>query len=451
MECCELPIPSVSVTVSGLASGGQERSDRGLAEWRTHGALPIAAGLGYSIGVIHVYSLGAFMEPLQNAFGWSRADASLGLTIVGMASAVAALPIGLVVDRLGPRRVGLIGVLLMAVSFGLLSTATGTLSNWILLWSVIAFASFWVQTTVWTSAVATRFETSRGLAFAVTLSGGSLAAAALPPLATALIGRFEWRGAFLALAVSWGVLVFAAVLFFFRGARDGPRRAEITETSAVADTPAEDSPATVAPAVELPGVTLGAGMRSATFYKLLAAAGLFAFTTLGVVVHLVPILRASGAAPLAAAGTASLVGLFSIAGRLGVGFLLDRFPGRVVGACAYLVPIAGAALLLLDGTNPVSQTIAAALFGLTLGAEVDVIAYLASRYFGLKNFGGLFGCMVGALSLGTAFGPLAAGATFDRFGGYEPFLILTIVLMALSSLALASLKRPPEWSVPQPQ
>lgn len=431
MNDCEHPVASVRVTVDGIT------------EWRRYGTLPVSAGLGYSIGVIHVYSLGAFMEPLQTAFGWSRADASLGLTIVGMASAAAALPIGLVVDRLGPRRVGLTGVLLMAVAFGLLGTATGTLSNWILLWSVIAFASFWVQTTVWTSAVATRFETSRGLAFAVTLSGGSLAAAALPPLATALIGRFDWRGAFLALAVLWGVLVFAAVLFFFRGARDGRR---VPDAQPAGATDARDD---TAPTVELPGVELRAGLRSATFYKLLIAAGLFAFTTLGVVVHLVPILRASGAAPLAAAGTASLVGIFSIVGRLGVGFLLDRLPGRIVGACAYLVPIAGAALLLFDGDNPVSQTVAAALFGLTLGAEVDVIAYLASRYFGLRNFGGLFGGMVAALSLGTAFGPLAAGATFDRFGGYAPFLILTIVLMALSSLALASLARPPEWTVPE--
>lgn len=405
----------------------------GVAEWRRYGLVPIAAGMGYSIGVIHVYSLGAFIEPLQNAFGWSRADASLGLTIVGIASAVAALPIGLAVDRLGPRRVGLVGVVLMAVAFGLLSTTTGSLTNWILLWSVVAFASFWVQTTVWTSAVASRFETSRGLAFAVTLSGGSLAAAALPPLATALIGEFGWRGAFVALAVLWGSLVIVVVFLFFRGAQDEKR-------ARPADAP--KAPA----AADLPGLTLAEGLRTITFYQLLTAAGLFAFTTLGVVVHLVPILRGAGAAPLAAAGTASLVGVFSIVGRLGVGFLLDRFPGRVVGACAYLVPIAGAALLLFDGTNPVSQSIAAALFGLTLGAEVDVIAYLASRYFGLKNFGGLFGGMVAALSLGTAFGPLASGATFDRFGSYTPFLILTIVLMGLSSLALATLRSPPDWS-----
>ena len=56
-----------------------------LGEWRRYGKVPIAAGLGYSMGVIHVYSLGAFMEPLQQSFGWSRAETSVGLTIVGMA------------------------------------------------------------------------------------------------------------------------------------------------------------------------------------------------------------------------------------------------------------------------------------------------------------------------------------------------------------------------------
>ncbi|UXA17930.1 MFS transporter [Mycobacterium sp. SMC-4] len=430
-----------------------------VVEWRRFGKVPIAAGLGYSMGVIHVYCLGAFMQPLQDEFGWSRAQASVGLTIVGMAAAAAALPIGLMVDRLGPRRVGICGVILMAASFALMGSATGSMANWILLWALLAFASFWVQTTVWTSAVASRFEHSRGLAFAVTLSGGSLAAAVFPPLATALIGFWGWRGAFVGLALMWGALVLLAVTLFFRGAQDDARdgdqdvrTAPDSEPTApplptAVDVSRTPDPEVVAAPAELPGITLREGLRSLTFYQLLLAAGLFAFTTLGVVVHLVPILRDAGAEPLAAAGTASLVGVFSIVGRLGVGLLLDRFSGRVVGACAYLVPIAGSALLLFDGANPVSQTVAAALFGLTLGAEVDVIAYLASQYFGLRNFGGLFGGLVAALSLGTAFGPLASGATSDIFGGYAPFLVLTMVLMGLSSVALALLKPAPDWSL----
>ncbi len=108
----------------------------------------------------------------------------------------------------------------------------------------------------------------------------------------------------------------------------------------------------------------------------------------------------------------------------------------------FVLPIVACALLFHDGANPLSQSIAAAIFGLTVGAEVDVIAYLVSRHFGLKNFGVFSGAMIGALALGVAFGPLGAGAAFDRYGSYAQFLMLTMAFMAVSSLALASLGQP---------
>jgi predicted MFS family arabinose efflux permease len=131
-----------------------------------------------------------------------------------------------------------------------------------------------------------------------------------------------------------------------------------------------------------------------------------------------------------------------VVGRLGTGVLLDRFAANWVGATVFLLPILSCALLLFDGTNPLSQSVAAAIFGLTVGAEVDVIAYLVSRHFGLKHFGVFSGAMIGALALGVAFGPLGAGAAFDRYGSYAQFLMLTMVFMAVSSLALATLSRP---------
>jgi MFS family permease len=108
----------------------------------------------------------------------------------------------------------------------------------------------------------------------------------------------------------------------------------------------------------------------------------------------------------------------------------------------FLLPIAACALLFAYGESPLSQSVAAAIFGLTVGAEVDVIAYLASQHFGLKHFGVFSGAMIGALALGAAFGPLAAGAAFDRYGSYRQFLVLTMVFMAASSLAMGTLSRP---------
>jgi MFS family permease len=157
----------------------------------------------------------------------------------------------------------------------------------------------------------------------------------------------------------------------------------------------------------------------------------------------VPILTERGASPLGAAGIASIVGIFSFIGRLGTGLLLDRFSGRVVGACAFLLPVVSCLLLLFDGARPGSQAVASALLGLTVGAEVDVIAYLVSRHFGLKSYGTIFGAVVAAMAAGGALGPLAAGWVFDTSGGYSYFLTATLIFMLVSSLALATLKKLP--------
>jgi MFS family permease len=400
-----------------------------MAEWRSYWFLPFAAALGYATSVLHIYSFGPFIEPLQQEFGWSRAQISSGIMIASVISALFCVPIGILVDKVGPRRLALVGIVAMCGSVALLSTATGTKANWYLLWVGTAIGTLWIQATVWTSAVNSRFEASRGLALAITLSGAAISATIFPLAATWLIGEYGWRTAFQALSGMWLMLVFPLMFLCFRSAHD-----DVKKTTAGKS---------VSPQRILKGITIGQGLRSPALYKLLLASGLFSFTAIGLVVHFVPILTDRGAEPLNAAATASLVGIFSIIGRLGTGFLLDRFPGHLIGACAFLIPLIGCSLLLVDGSNPLYQAIAAAVFGLTLGAEVDVIAYLAAKYFGLKNFGALYGSLVMALSMGTAFGPMTAGALYDSFNSYMPFLQLTMFLMGISAITLFTLGSTP--------
>lgn len=404
-----------------------------LGEWRSYWFLPLAAALGYATSVLHVYSFGPFIEPLQQEFNWSRAQISSGLTVASIVSALFCIPIGILVDRVGPRRLGLIGILLMCGSVALLSTATGTKANWVMLWVGTAIGTLWIQATVWTSAVNSRFEASRGLALAITLSGAAISATVFPLIATWLIGEYGWRFAFRGLSGLWVLFVFPIIFVCFRSAHDERKKpAKVSEKT-------KSTP----PPRVLTGLTLAEGLRSSALYKLLMASALFSFTAIGTVVHFVPILTDRGAEPLAAAGMASLVGIFSIVGRLGTGFLLDRFRAHLIGALAFMIPLLGCSLLLLDGSNPMYQALAAAIFGLTLGSEVDVIAYLAAKYFGLKNFGALYGALVMALSMGTAFGPLTAGAVYDNYDSYTPFLQLTMILMGASALALFSLGSTP--------
>jgi MFS family permease len=402
------------------------------AEWANYWYLPIVAALGYSAAGLHVYGIGPLMEPIHREFGWTRAQTLSGSAMVSVVIAFASVPMGVLIDRLGPRRIALIGLLLIGGAVASLGTATGSMANWFALWALVAICSIPVQATVWTSAVVSRFDASRGLALAVTLCGASIGAFAFPLLSTWLVETSGWREAFFGLGGIWALALLPLVFLFFRGVQDSGSVARRQSRAAGA---------------LLPGLTLAEAMRTSAFYRLLFATLFFTFSIFGSVVNFVPILTGSGAAPMTAASAASLVGIFSLIGRLGTGAVLDRLPAHIVGSICFLIPIPACALLLLD-ISGIGYFAAAAMFGLTLGSEVDVITYLATRYFGLKNFGAIQGALLAATALGAALGPLGAGATYDQFGSYAHFLTLTIVLMLISSIIIGTGHRakPPELS-----
>lgn len=400
--------------------------DGALAEWRRYGILPIAAALGYATCVIHIYGLGVFIEPISKEFGWSRTATTVGLTLSTVIQALCAIPIGMAVDRFGPRKMAIIGVALTCAAFANLSNATGDMANWYLIWIVMSLASLPIQATIWTSAVASRFHASRGIALAVTLCGASVALIVFPFLGTELIQAYGWRDAMRIEALIWLAVAWPIVIFLFRGAQD--EKVPAGETKAAA--------------AILPGMSLIDGLKTTIFLRLLIVALLFTFAMIGLNVHFPLILKGYGFTPLEAAGLASLIGWFSIPGRIVTGFMLDRLRASLVGAVAFLLPGIACAILLFGGGSGMSVALAAAFIGFTLGAEVDVLVYLTTRYFGLRNFGGLYGGILAALSVGTAFGPLAASRVFDVWTSYDPFLMSTLVMMGLSSLLLASLPRP---------
>ena len=393
-------------------------------EWRAHAMVPVAAGLGYATSVIHIYGIGPYLAPIAQEFGWSRTEVTFGLTIATLVQAVGGVLIGLAVDRFGPRRFGVVGMLLIGAAFSLLGMADGSLVQWYLLWTLLAFTALPVQASVWTAAVASLFHVSRGMAFAVTLCGASIAAGVFPLMATYAIAQWGWRAAFSIHAGVWLLVAFPLIFLFFHGRYDRGRK-----------TGAEARPR------DLPGASLAEGLRSTVYHRLFLASLLFTFTIIALVVHFTAILGDRGADPLMAAAIASFVGWFSLAGRLGTGLLLDRFPASLVGAAVFMLPVAGCLLLLLAGTSYAAMLTASGLIGLTLGAEIDVVVFLLTRHFGLRNFGGLYGGVLAALSAGAALGPLAAAHVFDVTGSYAGFLWLALGFMTASSLCIASLPR----------
>ncbi|EQA96608.1 MFS family permease [Sphingobium wenxiniae] len=394
-----------------------------LQEWKSGWLLVLAAGLGVSLGSIHIYATGLFIQPLEAEFGWSRAQITGGLSLLAVCGVLFSPVVGVAVDRWGSRRIAVPGSLFFCLSLMGLSLAGPSILSWWLLWGVVALAAVPLKPTVWSTAVSAKFTASRGLALAIMLCGTGVGSSLIPIVTHFLIGALGWRGAYVALGGLFAVIVVPALWLFFVDVRHQDKGR---------------------PQQALTGWTAREGLRTRQFHQLWIAALLVTTIIVGFVVHLVPMLNWAGLDRGTAVSIAGIVGVTSVAGRLIVGFLFDRQAGPPLGMASVSLPVFTALLLLLfPGSIPVIL-VAIFLLGLSVGGEYDAIIYLSTRYFGMRNFGTLFGFVAAALLAGVGLGPLIASHLYDQTGSYQSFLLLAIPAGALCAVLIGTLGRYPD-------
>jgi MFS family permease len=341
-------------------------------EWAAMWPLPLVSMLGYIGGASFAYSAGVFMVQLTGEFGWSRAEFSSAFTIHSLLSLVTAPLVGRLADRIGARRIALAGIVPFMIGLSLFALATGSIWQWYLLATIQALLASLIGGAIWMKAVISRFSTSRGLALAVVLAGSGVATSVWPVLAAWFIGEIGWRLSYPAMALSWGVVMLPLAWLFFH---DGERSA---------DTGADTGPRVVRT------IPFRQVLASRTFLCLALAGAMFSPLTLGIFLHLAPILQGDGFDLTTAAWITGLTGLFAIAGRLCTGLLLDLLPTRPLAIAVFLLPVAvGVLLLNLHGSVPVA-IVAVAVLGFVSGADGDIIAYLISRAFDKEVFASVY-------------------------------------------------------------
>jgi MFS family permease len=405
---------------------GLSLTPEGAAEWRAHWPAIIAGMLGMALSSIHTYSAGAFVIPIEKDLGWSRAEIASGFTAAAITSALLAPICGVAVDRFGARALALPGVALYCLFFALISFSTGGFVQWTLAWAMVGFTAAFIQGTTWTTGIAVLFRSSRGLALAVILCGASVGSSVFPFLSTRFIAAFGWRGAYAGLGLTLLACVFPAVLFGFRP-RLGTTQSVDQDGDGVADI-VVDGP----PDVAGPRPSALRALLSWRFLLLVVAAASIAGAVVPTSINLIPILVLRGYTQGFSAGIAALVGVFSIVGRLITGQLLDRYDPHRVGAIGTALPVI--AFVLLAETHGLPLAIAGVIIlGLSLGAEVDIIAYLVGRHFDLRIFGTVMGTLWAFLLVAIGSMPVYAGHIYDRTGSYHLFLLTCIPMVLLCS------------------
>lgn len=388
-------------------------------EWRAHWPLVLASMIGLSFGSLASTSLGLFMEPLQQAFGWSRAQIGFGLTI----SAIIGTPIspfaGALVDRFGPRMNAIPGLILAGIGFAGFAVIGGDYIYWIIAWLAYSLLSSLIKTTVWTTAVSATFTAGRGMALAVVLGGLGLTQSLGPLITHWLIENLGWRLAFVALGLGWSGLAVVLVTLFLHDPLSRRKAAPQVATG------------------YLPGgLTLGEAVRSGPLLRISFAIFLQAIAGTAAIVHLVPILSSMGVSRGEAASMGILMGAGSMIGKLLAGWLADKRPGDLVNCSCFALPALG--YLLLYNGNAGFPALAAGTFfiGYGMGAGFQMTGYLFTHYAGLRHFGKIFGLVGSVTGLGAGLGPPIAGGIFDVTASYSLFLMLGIAQGVLSGIAV---------------
>ena len=398
----------------------------------------IACGIGLGCGLASVITatFPIFLAPLRAEFGWSQPQVFGALALTTLTVAIAAPFFGAVVDRIGARRMILAGLLLEALVVASFARQTASLPSFYLRYIALALLALGTTHVAFTRVITMWFDRRRGMALGITLAGLGVGSMVWPLLAQWVIGAYGWREAYLVLAGTIAVVGLSTVALVVR---DSPHPMGLAVDGAAG--------AALASAPEkraLSGMAVREALRTREFRLMLAAFIFIGASISSVQVHLVPLLTSRGVSPMLAATAMSVLAAALVIGRLTAGWLMDRmFAPRV--AIAFLIgPIVAIALLAAGATGGLAF-LAGILMGLAVGAEVDVTALLASRYFGLRNFSGIYAFFYGAYALGAAFGPLITAIAVDKNGGYTEVLGVHAALLVVGAVLLARLPPFPRW------
>jgi MFS family permease len=273
---------------------------------------------------------------------------------------------------------------------------------------------------IFTKVVNTWFHSSRGLALGLTMSGITATSMLLLPVLAFVIEQWGWRWAFVCFGMVPLIISLPVVAWGLKPAPKG-YLSSITEDAGGVD-------------LQEGGLSMKESIINPKFW-FLGGALLTANIAVGGMLHqMQPVLIEQGFST-AQAATLGVVFFAAVAiGRLSSGWLLDRFWPAGVAAVFLLLPLFGIAIFLSPAPAIVWVGIPAVLFlGLAQGAEVDFLAFLTPRYFGLANYGKLFGILLVMLATALASGGYIFGLIYDHFGSYRVALMIAAVAYVCSS------------------
>lgn len=375
-------------------------------------------GLALAAGTVMTYTAGVFMSAIGEDFGWTGLDLAWPMMFFYYSLVPGSLICGLLIDRLGSRRIILVSTALLALGLAGLAALPRSQMIFCLAFGALGLCSIGTLPISYARVITGRFERRRGLALGIVLTGVGIGGAILPLLAQWLIDLSGWRVAYLALGLAVALLSLPIAWAFIRVAPDTQHECQRIPVDPVAAF--REKPLVLA---QLGAVSILSGA-----------------VLTGLVVNVVPIARSQGLDPATVALAAAALGLSIIVGRLAIGMLMDRYQASLVLGLFLIGPMFGA-LGLGFGESTSVFLLSVVLIGLAQGAEIDAIAFLVSRHFSRPHFGTVYGAMFALFTAGAANGPLFLAKMHALTGSFNGALVPVAVFAGLNCLIALTLPR----------
>ena len=402
--------------------------EQGELQQRWPLVLATCIGIISSSFVLPYYTIGALVGPVTAEFGWTRAEFQSAILFSSGLGALTSPFVGWLIDRFGARRVALPAMLGLGVGFFIASSMQGELWMLFLAYGSIALLGAGTIPVTWTRAIATSFFKRRGLALGLSLTGTGICASVAPHYTVWLTSEFGWRGAYIGLGLVPFILVWPVLYFLFRP----------IESSGAEDIKVDHQ--------AHQGLTLSEAAKSYRFWILLLSI-LFAYMGFsGIGPNLFPSMTDDGFSREQAATIQSVFGISIIVGRVVVGYLCDRYWAPGIACVCLLMPTIGT-LIFYGDQSFVMAAIASFTIGFAAGAELDLMAFLAAKYFGLKHYAKIYSVLYATLAVCSGTAPMAFASVYDITGSYDTgFVAATVLFLAASMMVLALGRYPKAFS-----
>lgn len=413
-----------------------------------YGWIIVAAAMGVQAlqGALLSRAFGAYIVLLQEEFGWSRAVLSGAFSLQQVEHGILGPVQGWLIDRLGPRAVMRVGIVLFGAGFMLLSRID-SVASFYLAFVVIAVGSSLSGVLSISVTIINWFAKRRSTAMGLVQTGLGIGGLLVPAVAWSL-NTYGWR----ATAFASGVITIVVGLPLSQIMRHRPEQygylpdganPEATDTPETASGRVQTAPRPPVGGHQGADFTVTEALRAPAFWFVALGHGSALLVVSAVMVHLVAHLKESlGYSVTQGSTVVSLLTAMTMTGQVVGGMLGDRFSRRwLVTYC--MIGHAVAFIILAYATALWMVIVFAVLHGLSWGIRGPQMQAIRADYFGRTSFGTIAGFSSLIVTVGAVSGPLVAGILADRTGNYREGFTILAILAGMGSIFWV-LARPPK-------